>query len=201
MENENVNADTSNSENENANSQNSDVATIEENDDVTVLKEKYQKLTDTNRQLFERAKKAEGFEKNTEGKWVKTQKPKTEVKTEVLKKSDEIDLGHLAFYNSKSDSVKIEADEDVEFLQSTIKETGKTQKTLLGSKWFQSELKERQEARSVLKATPGATRTAGEPASTKVDYWINKGQLPPDQKLREDVVNEKIRRARSSQGL
>lgn len=37
--------------------------------------DKVKKLTDTNKKLFERAKKAEGFEKQSDGTWIKKQKP------------------------------------------------------------------------------------------------------------------------------
>jgi len=115
----------------------------------------------------------------------------------LTKKSDEIDYGQLALYNTKSDSVKIESDDDIEFLRQTIEDTGKDQKTILSAKWFQSELKEKKEVRTVEKATPSPSRLPGENTKSKVDYWINKGELPPDPALRIDVVNKKIELAKA----
>lgn len=44
---------------------------LDEVDDPDVLKEKLQKVQEQNKQLFERTKKAEGFVKGDDGKWVK----------------------------------------------------------------------------------------------------------------------------------
>lgn len=59
-----------------------------ETDDPVVLKERLAKVTETNKQLFVRTKKAEGFELK-DGKWVKPIKP-AEVKKPI--KPDEIDI-------------------------------------------------------------------------------------------------------------
>lgn len=60
----------------------------EETDDPVVLKERLAKFTETNKQLFARTKKAEGFELK-DGKWVKPIKP-AEVKKPI--KADETDI-------------------------------------------------------------------------------------------------------------
>lgn len=68
--------------NENGNS-----TTTTENETEIVIKgdtptpEEVQALKDQNKKLFERAKKAEGFEKNSEGQWIKKQKPSDTVIT------------------------------------------------------------------------------------------------------------------------
>lgn len=112
-------------------------------------------------------------------------------------KTDELDYGQLAFYNSKSDSLKIESDEDIEFLKEQMEGTGKSQKDILASNWFKAEFKERKDAKAVAKATPGSTRTATENSSTKVDYWIAKGELPADKELRQQVVEKKYELAKA----
>lgn len=116
------------------------------------------------------------------------------------KKSDVLDYGQLAFYNSKSDAVKIESDEDVEFLRETIESTGKDQRSILASKWFQAELKERQAGRETADAVPGNGKRSGGSASNTVEYWIAKGGLPPNtpenQKLRQEIVNARIGKER-----
>lgn len=113
-------------------------------------------------------------------------------------KADELDYAQLAFYNTKSDSIKIESDDEIDFLKQQIESTGKTQKEILNSNWFKTELKERRDAKSVAKATPSSSgsRQAEAPAETKVDYWIAKGQLPPDKELRQAVVERKIELSR-----
>ena len=167
-------------------------------DDVDALREQNRRFADQNRQLFARAKKAEGFELK-EGAWVKTEKvqkkeePYKPPESKATPKTDDIDFAQLAFHNTKSDALKIESDEDIDFLRTTLKETGKTQKELLGAKWFQAELKERSEARATKEATPSGTRRSGETsAKTQVDYWLKRGELPPNTpenaKLRQEVV-------------
>ena len=170
-------------------------------DDVTALQEKLAETEAKNRQLFERAKKAEGFELK-DGKWVKKEEPKKPEAKESVK-SGELDYGQLAFYNSKSDSVKIEHEEDIEFLKNTIKETGKTQSVVLNSKWFQSDLKDRQAVRITQEAIPFSTKRSVTQTRDTVEYWLAKydstGELPPpdQRKLREDVLNARIERDKS----
>ena len=169
-------------------------------DDVTALQEKLAETEAKNRQLFERAKKAEGFELK-DGKWVKKE-GKPEAKESV--KPDELDYGQLAFYNSKSDSVKIEHEEDIEFLKKQIEETGKSQQVILNSKWFQSDLKDIQAARTTQEATPPSTKRSVTQTRDTVEYWLAKydstGELPPpdQRKLRQDVLNARIEREKES---
>lgn len=160
--------------------------------------ESNQKLADNNKQLFSRAKKAEGFEL-VDGQWVKPE-PKEEPKPKVDKQpakespqSDGLDYGQLAFYNTKPDVQRIESDEDVEFLQETIKETGKSQSSILNSKWFQSELQDRISARESANAVPKSKNRSGQTGVTDVDLAIAKyketGELPSDFATRNKVVD------------
>lgn len=121
------------------------------------------------------------------------QEPK---KTAKQTKATEIDLGHLAFHNSKSNSVKIEHDEDIEYLKETMNRTGSTQSELLNDDYFQGKLKQRQEARVAKSAIPSNTKRSSTTTQNEVQYWINKGQMPPaDQvELRRAVLNERLKR-------
>lgn len=176
----------------------------------TKLNDQGKRLLDFNRQLFSRAKKAEGFEQDKDGKWFKPEQKlekKPEKKPEALepKPPSDVDFAQLAFHNTRSDSTKIEHDEDVEFLRETIRETGKPQAYILGSKWFQTELKERQELRATTEATPsGSKRSPTASSQTNPEYWLARGELPPDtpenRKLREDVVNLRYEREKSAFG-
>jgi len=120
---------------------------------------------------------------------------------EKATKSGDIDYGALAFYNTKSDAVKIESDEDIEFLQDTMKETGKSQGDILASKWFKEELKERAEDRRSAEAVPKGTKRSGQSSRDSVDYWLAKGELPENtpenQELRRKVVDARIKRETS----
>ena len=66
MEDNNENTNSNNGDNENSNSENE--TTVES------LKEDNVALEEKNKQLFERAKKAEGFEKDSDGNWSKDEK-------------------------------------------------------------------------------------------------------------------------------
>ena len=62
---------------------------------------------------------------------------KPQDKTERKKKSDELDYTHLAFHNSKSNTLKIESEEEIEWVKQQLEETGKPLQGLLNSKYFQ----------------------------------------------------------------
>lgn len=196
----NENANSNNGENSNQDLESLDATALKE----LVVKERTGKteLENNNRQLFERAKKAEGFEKDAEGNWIKIieRKPKDLDKksdAKIDKKSEGIDFGKLAFHNTKSNVPKIEAQDDIDFLEKTLEETGKDQSALLSSQWFLAELKERQDKRTVEDATPKGSRGSGEISSTKPEYWFAKGELPPDKpenrELREKVVELRMK--------
>ena len=165
--------------------------------DSDALKEKYQKLNDNfkeisdkNRQLFERAKKAEGFEKDEDGTWVKIIREKDIKKPEAKKpaKSGELDYGLLAFHNSKSDSTRIEHEEDIEFLKNEIEKSGKTQQELLSNKYFLEDIKGRQEERELKSATPSHSSRSG---VTKKDlsYWMNRPYAEVPQDMRYKILD------------
>lgn len=113
----------------------------------------------------------------------------------------EFDYGQLAFHNSKTDSVKVETDEDIDFLKQQMAETGKSQSYILGSKWFQTELKDRIESRIVKNAMPSDTKRTAPSVKNTVDYWLEKGEYPPDtfenRKLRQDIQAAKEARAKA----
>jgi hypothetical protein len=185
-------------ENEDFTSSNEELYKIDEIDDVDVVKEKFQKLiehdskvTEANRHLFPRLKKAEGFELK-DGRWIKTE-PKLEVKPEVKpEKSDELNYGHLAFLTSKG----IEEDEDIDFVKGIAKRTGEELRDVLKDEFVQNKLKVLKEARDAKNAVPSGTRRSAPTAKDEVSYWLEKGELPPDlpenRKIRQDVVNAKI---------
>lgn len=131
----------------------------------------------------------------------KSEESKPESK-EKATKLGELDYGQLAFYNTKSDAVRIESDEDIEFLKETMKDTGKSQQALLDSKWFQSELKERAELKRSSEATPKGGKRPGNSPKDSVDHWLAKGELPENtpenQELRRKVVNARYARETST---
>ena len=179
MENETETLDSSNEEKEEFN--------LDEIEDLTALKEKYKKLdkdfketSNKNSQLFERAKKAEGFEKNEEGEWVKVQKPKPEAKEA---KSDDKLLERLEKISLKTEGIK-EADE-IELFNKWKDQTGREADDIVGNEIFKKELEDLRTTKKNLEATSDI-KGEGEQGSVKdnPDYWIGKAIKGDDGKLR-----------------
>jgi hypothetical protein len=96
---------------------------LDENDDSTALKEKFGKLAEAynsafevhekvsslNRQLYERAKKAEGFEQNEKGEWIKDQRPSKKNEPVGMPKPEENELLQKTFLRA----AQITADDEV----------------------------------------------------------------------------------------
>lgn len=201
MTDENIeNANSDNGENSNTDLEGLEGDALKE----LVIKEREERveLDGKNRQLFERAKTAEGFEKQEDGSWVKTEKaPETkktdkESKAKVETKSDKVDYGELAFLSQKG----VEHDEDISYIQNIANNTGESLKDVLSKSFVKAELKERAEQRTTADATPKGTKRSASPARSDVDYWVAKGVLPPaDQpQLRQDVVNAKLKSEKSA---
>ena len=144
------------------------------------------------------ALKYQGLAKRYKTKAEKAKDTDTKAVNKSKKEADSLDYGQLGFYNSKTDSVKIESDEDIEYLQKTIAETGKKQMDILGAKWFQAELKERAELRATKEATPNHDKRATTSGKDTVEYWLAKGGLPEDQALKIKVVNARLAKEKSA---
>lgn len=108
-------------------------------------------------------------------------------------KSSEFDYGQKAFLIANG--IK-EADE-IDLVKKIMGETGKDLENVLGSTYFQTELKTFREDRATASATPSKTKRSAQNDTNSVDYWIAKGELPPNtpenQKLRADVVNARMK--------
>ena len=116
-------------------------------------------------------------------------KPKdTPKKTE----QEGLDYGAKAFL--MQNDVKAE---EFGFVEEQLQESGiKDLEKLVKNSYFQSELKARRDKAAVETAMPKGGRITGDSSKTKVDYWMNKGQMPentPDNmQLRRDIVNKRI---------
>jgi hypothetical protein len=166
-------------------------------EDVSTIKEQLEReraekaeLAEKNRQLFERAKKAEGYTKDTEGNWSKVEK---EAPKSKAKPTDELDYGQKAYLKASG----VETTE-FDFVKQHLTESGKDLDALLASKYFQSELKEFRDKKSTENASPSPTRTTVENPQSKVEYWIARKELPADPALRLAVVNRRIEMERSA---
>jgi hypothetical protein len=113
-------------------------------------------------------------------------KPKTEPSIESPpqdKKPEDLDYGQKAFLIANG----IKADEQ-EFVKEELKKSGQTLDELIDNEYFQAKLKRVRDLRGTEEATPKNSKRTGQSATDTVEYWIAKGELPPDRELRAKVV-------------
>lgn len=163
----------------------------------TLLKEA-NALHDSNKQLYARAKKAEGFELKGD-KWVKKEKPAETPSNPEAKKSDEPDYGKLAYLKAEGvahpDDRKVVLDE-AKRLNLPIEE-------VLGMDHIKGKLKESKTQREAEAGMPdgGHGKSAGNKGS--VDYWVNKKdkdgnyETPTDTTLANQVIEARMRSEQS----
>lgn len=157
----------------------------------TVSIAKFRELEDTNRQLFERAKKAEGFVK-VDGKWVKAPKPEEAVRTqeELKAKTGELDEMQLDYLELKG----VTEPEDIEVIQKVMQRTGQTMRQALKDDYVVSKLEANKSKRDVANAMPSNTKRSGGGAmgaEAALARYEATGELPSDFELRSQVINMK----------
>ncbi|NOQ68317.1 hypothetical protein GQ568_02655 [Patescibacteria group bacterium] len=139
--------------------------------------------------------KSEDRNKETEGrlKRAETKLSKSKTKDKEPDDSSKLDYGKKAFLVANG----IKGSKELELVQKVASETGKTLEEVLESKYFKADLEEMRELDKTEDATPkGSKRTGQSSGKDTVDYWIKKGDLPTDRKLRQDVVNARISKER-----
>lgn len=166
--------------------------------DAVALKAKLEETAQANRQLFERAKKAEGFVK-VDGKWVKAEKPAPpETKVDPKAPTGELDETQLDYLDLKG----ISETEDIDVIQTVMKRTGQTVRQALKDDYVQAKLKANQEKRSVENAMPSGTKRGGAAAGFGLEAAIAKfeqtGEYPQDFDLRTQVVNAMVDKTSTS---
>lgn len=155
-----------------------DVEEVLEVIDGESAEDKVIRLEGLNKQLFERTKKAEGFEKNAEGKWVKPAKPAaTEVKpTATTDTSKKEDLSNTDMY------VLIKADvpqEDITEVSDYAKMKGITIAEALNSPIIKETLKIRAEERLTANAShTGKTVRTSSPSGDDLLQRARQGDMP-----------------------
>jgi hypothetical protein len=189
-------------ENENADSKNGEQDYIvidppEDNDDVSALTEKYNKLAEKNKQLFARAKKAEGFNLGDDGKWVKKTPESKPAPVEPPKKPEaqqaNLDETQLDYLDLKG----ITDPDEIDVIQKVIAKTGQTVRQALKDDYVTSKLSAIRQDKEVKNATPGASRRGGDQTSdlaSAVAKFDQTGELPNDFELRSKVINAKVDR-------
>ena len=149
-------------------------------------------LESTNRQLFERAKKAEGFVK-VDGKWVKAPKAEEAVRTEAKLEATtgELSETQLDYLDLKG----INDDEDIAVIQNVMKRAGLTVRQALNDDYVKSKLEANAETRKTRAATPSSTKRTGQADTTDLSFALARyeqtGELPKDFALRAKVIEAK----------
>ena len=189
------NPDSSNGENENLDSLNEETGEEEILDDPVVLKEKVNDLSGKNKQLFERAKKAEGFEKNAEGKWMKIQKPEAKPEAELKPQSNEPDYAKIAFLEQRG----LTHPDDQKLVQDEAARLKLPLTDILNMGHIKSQLETIKDQREAMAGMPkGRGKAGGGATQQDVDYWIDQKnpdgtfKTPDDPALAEKVIEARI---------
>lgn len=116
-------------------------------------------------------------------------------KDDPEKKSDELDYGQKAFLVANG----IKGADEIALVKDVMSGTGKSLDEVVENKHFLAELKDLRDKQATKDATPTGSGRAKQSTADTVDYWINKKDskgrpvLPEDRKLRQDVVNARIK--------
>lgn len=193
MENENVNDNTPNVEDTDT----SVIADTSSGEDAAALQAKVVDLTDKNSKLFERAKKAEGFEK-VDGKWVKAAKPVAPQETRPEPKTGEAEDTTQLLLEVKG----LTSDKDVELFDKWKAETNRKPREILNNKIFQAELAAQRAEEATQAAIPSSNgRTAGgssQNIAALTEKFIATGELPKDFDTKAKIISLVAERENSS---
>lgn len=110
--------------------------------------------------------------------------------------SSELDYGQKAFLAANG----VKGSDEMKLVQEIMRNTGKKDlESVLESKYFKSELEEMRALRSTAEANPSGSKRSGQSSADSVDYWIAKGELPPNTnpELRRQVVNARLKKSES----
>jgi len=196
MSNENGNTDPQNGENLN---KLLDIK-VEELDE-TALREKlteiipkYKETHQSNKQLFERAKTAEGGLKELKAKLAGLENPPVVSKPNVDPKAGtgELDETALDYLDLKG----VSEAEDIKIIEDIVKKTGMTVRQALKDDYVQTKLTANKVKREVEDATPSAGKRGGGSQATDIASAVEKfertGVLPDDFELKSKVINAAV---------
>lgn len=162
-------------------------------EDVSAIKEKASKLEqklkeveDKNRQLFERAKKAEGFELK-DGTWVKPEKPGADT-------SNEPDYAKLGYLNS----VQVNHPDDQKIVIDEANRLKLPLTDVLQMEHIKAKLQNLRLTREAQEGMPSGSHPGGAKGMKDVDYWLAKGGMPHEQELAEKVLEARLQQSRGS---
>ena len=177
-------------ENEDITSQNNDVSGEQQDSEVTNQDVKTldaEALKEQNRQLFERAKKAEGLVKE-----LRTKVPKEETKTEAKAESNESEyarLAKMAYFKSEG----VNHPDDIKVIEDEAARLKLSPDVVLQMEHIKGKLKTNADTRNAQNGMPTGSNRSGGATQQDVDYWLSKGGLPEDnQELAEKIVNARM---------
>lgn len=106
-------------------------------------------------------------------------------------KSGDLDYGQKAYLVANG----IKGTDEINLVKQIMKDTGKDLDSIIESRYFQAELKEMRDDKATKEAVPTNTKRSGNSARSSVEYWLAKGELPPEDQpeLRRQVVNAEIK--------
>lgn len=114
-------------------------------------------------------------------------------------KSDELGFSEKAYLKSYG----ISGSDELALVKQWKKRTGEEIDVFIEDDIFTAKLAKLRDARAVQDALPSGSKRVATPAINTVDYWIAKGEMPPNtpenEQLRYDIVNAKAKKTKGGQ--
>jgi hypothetical protein len=173
--------------------------TKNETDEVEVIDDVVEVLDDEGKDTTDwkaEAEKYKGIAQRQKTKLEKAKEAKPEHK-EAKPTNEGLDRVDKLFLRSE----KITSKDEIELVETMMKETGKSVEEIFDTRYFQSELKALREDKATKEATPSGTKRSGGQSQSEVDYWVAKGELPKDFELSQKVVEAKRNKFKSGQKM
>lgn len=151
---------------------------VVDTDDLEAVKAENARIKIQNTKLFERTKKAEGFEKKPDGSWVKVvKKPEIKPDAKPVTSTESYDLEDVAVLVQK-----VPHKEDREMVKDYAKFKKISLEEALNNPIIQSELKDKAEKRQTSNATNTGTARRGttKPSPDAIMADAEKGKFPDD---------------------
>jgi len=94
----------------------------------------------------------------------------------------------------------IRSAKELDLAKEYMANTGKSLDDVVTNKYFLQELKELKELEATAAATPSGSKRTGQSAQDSVEYWLAKGEMPPQgmTELRREYVNAKMKKEGSA---
>lgn len=91
---------------------------------------------------------------------------------------------------------EVKTAKELELAKEFMANTGKSLDDVVTNKYFLQELKELKDLEATALATPSGSKRTGQSAQDSVEYWLAKGEMPPQgmTELRRAYVNAKMKK-------